>query len=108
MSVKNITTDSFVQEVLNSETPVLVDFWAPWCGPCRAVAPIIESLAAEHAGSLKVVKVDIDANPELASAYGIRSIPAFKVFNKGSVEVQLTGAMPKSQFDAALSGVLSQ
>lgn len=106
MSVKHVDKDGFVQEVLQNTTPVLVDFWAPWCGPCRAVAPVLESIASENEGVLKVVKVNIDENPELASAYGIRSIPAFKVFNQGNVEAQFGGAMPKSQFETALAGYL--
>ncbi|MEK0242897.1 thioredoxin [Klebsiella variicola] len=108
MLVKNVDKDTFVQEVLHSEIPVLVDFWAAWCGPCRSVAPVLESIAEENEGSLKVVKVNIDENPELASVYGIRSIPAFKVFNKGDVELQFGGALPKSQFEAALAAFLTK
>lgn len=108
MLVKNVDKDAFVDEVMKSEIPVLVDFWAAWCGPCRSVAPVLESIAAENEGSLKVVKVNIDENPELASIYGIRSIPAFKVFNKGDVELEFGGALPKSQFDAALAPFLAR
>ncbi|EMU1127495.1 TPA: thioredoxin [Citrobacter koseri] len=98
MSIKNIDKDNFINEVIKSNVPVLVDFWAAWCAPCRAVAPILEELASKHGGKLRVVKVNIDENPELASAYGIRSIPAFKVFNAGSIELEFGGALPKSQF----------
>lgn len=106
MLVKNVDKEGFVDEVVKSETPVLVDFWAAWCAPCRAVAPILESIAEENEGSLKVVKVNIDENPELAAVYGIRSIPAFKVFNKGNVELEFGGALPKSQFEATLAPFL--
>ncbi|EPT0781050.1 thioredoxin [Enterobacter hormaechei] len=108
MLVKNVDKDTFVKEVLHSEIPVLVDFWAAWCGPCRSVAPVLDSIAEENEGSLKVVKVNIDENPELASVYGIRSIPAFKVFNKGDVELQFGGALPKSQFEVALAPFLTE
>lgn len=84
MTIKEISTTEFTADVLESAIPVLVDFWAPWCNPCRTVAPIIDALALEHAGKLKVYKVNVDKHPDLASQHGIRTIPFFKIFVKGS------------------------
>ncbi|MGB6649312.1 MAG: thioredoxin, partial [Bacteroidota bacterium] len=85
---------NFQQEVLNSDTPVLVDFWAVWCGPCRMVAPVVEEIAKEYNGKLKVGKLDVDNNPEVSMKFGIRSIPTLMVFKGGQVEEQIVGAMP--------------
>lgn len=104
MNIKSVNKEDFVSEVIHSEIPVLVDFWAAWCGPCRSVTPILEQIAEENSATLKVVKVNIDENPELASIYGIRSIPAFKVFNQGHIKLEFSGALPKSQFVSALAG----
>ena len=95
--MKPIVVDdaNFQVEVLNSPTPVLVDFWAIWCGPCKMIAPIVEELANEYNGKLKVAKMDVDANPRTAMQYGIRSIPTLMVFKGGQVVEQIVGAVPK-------------
>lgn len=90
-----ITDGNFEQEVIKSETPVLIDFWAVWCGPCRMVAPIVEELAKEYDGKLKVGKLDVDNNPEVSLKFGIRSIPTLMVFKRGQVVEQIIGAVPK-------------
>jgi len=95
--MKPIAVDdaNFQTEVLNSDKPVLVDFWAIWCGPCKMIAPIVEDLAKEYDGKLKVTKMDVDANPRTAMQYGIRSIPTLMVFKGGQVVEQIIGAVPK-------------
>ena len=90
-----VTDSSFEQEVLQSSVPVLVDFWAEWCGPCRVLAPTIDQLSVEYAGKLKVVKVDVDANMEISSRYGIMSIPTVMVFKDGHAVEKIVGALPK-------------
>jgi thioredoxin 1 len=92
-----VTDTTFEQEVLKAEVPVLVDFWATWCGPCRMLAPIIEEIAREQAGKLKVVKVDVDENPRIAQQYGIMSIPTLILFKGGKPVERLVGYMPKAQ-----------
>ena len=90
------TTDAtFEQDVLNSDVPVLVDFWATWCGPCRAVAPVLEELSGQSEGKLKIVKLDTDANPQTTGRYGITSIPSMYVFQGGEVVKTIVGALPK-------------
>jgi len=91
-----VSSQNFESEVVKSEVPVLVDFWAAWCGPCKMIAPVVEELAKEYNGKLKVAKVDVDANQDVAMAFGIMSIPTLLIFNGGRVADQLVGAVPKS------------
>ena len=101
MSVVNLTMENFQREVLNSEVPVLVDFWASWCGPCRMVGPLVEQIAAENQ-DVKVGKVDIDAQPELAGAFQVMSIPTLMVFKDGKLSKTAVGARPKAAILAML------
>ena len=103
----NIFTDSnFQQEVLNSELPVVVDFYADWCGPCKMIGPVIEQLADAYAGKVKVGKVNVDQNMELAAQYRIMSIPAILFFKNGAVQDQIIGAVPKAQIEAKFQALL--
>lgn len=99
MGAQQVSDKDFENEVLKAEQPVLVDFWAEWCGPCRALAPSLDALAAEKGAALKVVKVNIDESPNAPSKYGVRSIPALMIFKGGQVVAQTVGAMPKSELD---------
>lgn len=96
--ISDVTDATFESEVLRSETPVLVDFWAEWCAPCRAISPIVKEIAADNGDKLKVVKINIDESPQTPGTYGVRSIPTILMFKDGQVVSQLVGARPKGDF----------
>jgi thioredoxin 1 len=97
MGVQSVTDESFSKDVLESSTPVLVDFWAEWCGPCRQLAPIVDELAKEMGEKVKVVKINIDQSPEAPTKYGVRGIPTLMLFKAGQVTATKVGALPKSK-----------
>jgi thioredoxin 1 len=101
-----VTDDSFEADVLNSQTPVLVDYWAEWCGPCKSIAPILDEVAKEYSGRLKIAKLNVDENTNVPSKYGIRGIPTLMLFKNGNVEGQLVGARSKSQLAAFIDSNL--
>ena len=101
-----VTDDSFEQEVLQSEIPVLVDYWAEWCGPCKMIAPILDEIVSEYAGKLKVAKLNIDENSATPPKYGIRGIPTLMIFKDGDVEATKVGALSKSQLTAFIDSSL--
>lgn len=107
-NIIEISDSTFDNDVLQSSIPVLVDFWAPWCGPCRAIAPVIEELSNEYEGKLKVAKCNVDENPKTPSRYGIRAIPTLIIFKGGSVSEQITGAVAKSQIAAAIDKAIGK
>lgn len=107
MSIASAVTDvSFEEDVLNSDVPVLVDFWAPWCGPCRMVAPIVDEIAKDYEGKIKVYKLNTDENPNVASQYGIRSIPTLMLFTEGQKCETVVGAVPKDTLSRTISKYL--
>nr|YP_010925752.1 thioredoxin [Neoporphyra seriata]WKD83984.1 thioredoxin [Neoporphyra seriata] len=107
MSVSHVTDASFKQEVINNNLPVLVDFWAPWCGPCRMVSPVVDEIAEEYESSIKVVKINTDENPTIAAEYGIRSIPTLMIFKAGERVDTVIGAVPKSTLASTLNKYIS-
>src|SRR5262252_4039917 len=106
-TVQQVGDDSFEREVLQSPTPVLIDFWAPWCGPCRAIAPVVEELSKTYDGKLKVVKMNVDDNPNTPGRYGVRGIPNLILFRGGQVAEQIVGACPKAHLVKAIDQVLA-
>ena len=104
--VLEVTDQSFDAEVLNSETPVIIDFWAEWCAPCRAIAPIIKDLATHYGDKVRIAKLNIDENPSVPGRYGVRSIPTVLAFKDGTVVGQITGARPKSAFEEMVQKLL--
>jgi thioredoxin 1 len=106
-AARSVTDSSFEQDVLNSEKTILVDFWAEWCGPCRAVGPILDQIAAEHSDKIEIVKLNVDENPQTAAKYQITSIPAMKVYQGGEVVKTVIGAKPKPALEADLAAYLA-
>lgn len=108
MSVSQVMDSTFNEEVLNYKKPVLVDFWAPWCGPCRMVAPVVDEIANEYGESIKVVKINTDENPSTATEYGIRSIPTLMIFKDGDRVDTVIGAVPKSTLASTLNKYINK
>jgi thioredoxin 1 len=106
MATVEITDANFDSEVLSSDQPVLIDFWAEWCGPCKAIAPVVDELSTEYEGRIKVGKVDVDKAPGIAGKYGIRSIPTLILFKSGEVAEKMVGAAPKARMTEVLDRVL--
>jgi thioredoxin 1 len=106
-NINDVTDTTFQTEVLESETPVLVDFWAPWCGPCRVIAPSLEEIADEQAESLRIVKVNVDENQQTAARYQVLSIPTLIIFKDGAEAKKVIGAYPKKRLEAELEPVLA-
>lgn len=105
-NILQVTDDSFEQEILKSDVPALVDFWAAWCGPCRAIAPVVEELAGEYAGKVKIGKMNVDENPKTPGQFGIRAIPTLILFKDGEAAEQITGAVSKSHIEQAIAKLL--
>ncbi len=106
-NVQPVTDDTFHAEVMQSSLPVLIDFWAPWCGPCRAIGPVVEELAGDIRRPLKVVKMNVDDNPQTPAQYGVRGIPNLILFKGGEVKDQIVGAVPKAQLVKAIDQVVA-
>jgi thioredoxin 1 len=105
MATAHVSDDTFDQEVLQAEGPVVVDFWAEWCGPCKLIAPLLEELANELEGQVKIVKLNVDENPNVAGKYGIRGIPTLLIFKNGQVAASQVGAQPKNRLKAWITEV---
>ncbi len=105
-AIVELNDASFDSEVISSDKPVLVDFWAPWCGPCKALGPVIDEISNDFVDKVKVGKVNVDENPEISMKFGIRSIPTLIVFKNGEVQEQIIGAVPKSEIEKALQKVV--
>lgn len=106
MALVTITDDNFEEEVLKSDKPVLIDFWATWCGPCRMIAPIVEEMSAEYDGKAKIGKLDVDSNQQTSIKYGVRSIPTLLLFKDGELKETIIGAVPKTHLVGKLESVL--
>ena len=105
--IKNLNHDNFNNEVSICKTPLLVDFWAEWCGPCKMVSPIVEELSEEYTGKIKVTKLDVDSNPKTAASFGIRGIPTLLMFKDGAAVDQIVGAVPKTTLKERLDQIIS-
>jgi len=105
-NIIQVGDDNFEAEVIRSKLPVLIDFWAPWCGPCKSIAPVIEELANEYEGKLKVTKLNVDDNPNTASRYGVRGIPNLLILKEGAVKEQVVGVVPKGRLVDAIEKIL--
>ena len=105
-NIINVTDSTFEQEVLSSDIPVLLDYWAEWCGPCKMIAPILNDIADEYSGKIKVAKLNIDENPGTPAKFGVRGIPTLMIFKSGSIEATKVGAMSKSQLSAFIDSTI--
>ena len=106
MALVTITDDNFEEEVIKSDKPVLIDFWATWCGPCKMIAPIVEEMAKEYDGKVKIGKLDVDSNQQSSIKYGVRSIPTLLLFNNGEIKETIIGAVPKAQIVQKLEALI--
>ncbi len=104
--ISNVTVGDFDAEVLNSDVPVLVDYWAPWCGPCKMIAPVLEDLAKDYQGQVKIVKLNVDENQEIAAKHGVRGIPTLSIFKNGVVQSTKVGALTKAQLSAFIDSTI--